>query len=91
MTVTRDHDAWRAVVQRLGDEPEQLTTDELARLADAHWWLSDIPASIRVDEILHRRLVAEGRPRTASVPGVGYSRRHHPRRGLAEHRSAPAA
>jgi DNA-binding CsgD family transcriptional regulator len=66
MTVTRDHDAWRAVVQRLGDEPEQLTTDELARLADAHWWLSDIPASIRVDEILHRRLVAEGRPADAA-------------------------
>lgn len=57
---------WREVVARLG-EAEEPGADDLARLAEAHWWLGDVTSALRVEEGLHERLVAEDRPADAAL------------------------
>jgi len=52
---------WHNIVSRLAREPD-LTADELALLAEARWWLCDIPEATRLEELLHERHVAHGRP-----------------------------
>lgn len=57
---------WRDVVARLG-EAEDPGADDLARLAEAHWWLGDVTSALRVEEGLHERLFSEGRPADAAL------------------------
>lgn len=52
---------WRDVVSRLAPQAE-LTTGELALLAEARWWLCDMPEATRLEEHLYERLREEGRP-----------------------------
>lgn len=52
---------WRATVDRLGPDPEQLDSGDLDVLARAHWWLGDIPQATRVGELAFERLLADGR------------------------------
>jgi DNA-binding NarL/FixJ family response regulator len=63
---------WRDVVSRLAREPE-LSADELALLAEASWWLCDIPEATRLLELLHERHLVEGRPVNAAHAGLRVS------------------
>lgn len=59
-------EAWRDVVARL-DADTELTTDELAELAEARWWLGDIGDALDLEERLHERLLAGGRGSDAAL------------------------
>lgn len=63
---------WRHVVARLAREPD-LTADELALLAEAHWWLCDIAEATRLLELVHERHLAEGRLVEAALAGLRVS------------------
>lgn len=63
---------WRNIVSRLAPEPD-LTTDEVALLAEARWWLCDILEATRLQELLHERHLAEGRPVDAADAGLRVS------------------
>ena len=65
MPITAAHEAhggrdWRATYDALAPSRPDLTPADLARLADAAWWLGDSPESMAVSEELYQRLIAAG-------------------------------
>lgn len=65
MSVTAARDAhargdWRATYDALVPGRHDLEPADLARLADAAWWLGDSPDSMAVSEELYQRLIAAG-------------------------------
>lgn len=57
---TRAPEDWRGVVDEMTAREGDLSADEFELLARAHWWLGDVPSSSRVEELAHRRHLAEG-------------------------------
>lgn len=51
---------WAATVARLSGR-DDLTLTELEELVRAHWWLRQIDECTRLEQVLHERLLAEGR------------------------------
>jgi len=66
---TADPGYWRDQVSRL-EAREHLTSDELAGLVRAHWWLGEVTACLERGEQLFERLVDEGRPGEAADTGL---------------------
>ncbi|MGH3360866.1 MAG: hypothetical protein ACRDOM_00275, partial [Nocardioides sp.] len=56
-----DHAERRALEARLASRAEDVSTEELDRLARDHWWRGEVPEAVRLDELVHHRLVAAGR------------------------------
>ncbi len=65
MSVTAAREAhargeWRATYDALVPDRDGLEPADLARLADAAWWLGDTPDSMEMSEDLYQRLIAAG-------------------------------
>lgn len=63
---------WRDIVHRLSRERDP-TIEQLALLAQAHWWLCDIPEATRLEELLHERHLTDGQPVDAADAGLRVS------------------
>lgn len=57
---------WAATVARLGPREPELSLVELDELVRAHWWLCEVADSIRLEEQLHERLLADGQVTAAA-------------------------
>lgn len=63
---------WHDIVHRLSRERDP-TVEQLALLAQAHWWLCDIPEATRLEELLHERHLTDGQPVDAADAGLRVS------------------
>ena len=57
---------WRAAYDALAPHRTHLEPEDLARLAEAAWWLGDSPRSMELSEELYQRLLASGQDEQAA-------------------------
>jgi hypothetical protein len=70
--------AWREAYDglRAADAAGKLEAEDLERLAEAAWWLSDGTASVRARERAYRQYVQRGEPRAAASVALALAEDH---------------
>lgn len=64
---------WRATYDALAPDRDALDPSDLARLAEAAWWLGDSPTSMEVSEEIYQKLRAAGAEQQAANQAIRLS------------------